>query len=234
MSALVKSARHGEGGGHSTDGIADGKARSHRPLPGVTGDRHDTTHSLNLAVIGGGGTLWAGLAEARYRTVNEPPIDPRQHLIADPHAVHDAWAEVLHHHVGLGGEAVDDLDRLGLGEVEGNVALVAVDGHPSRGHIARRPFLAQRVATHVLSARSFDLDHVGAEQCQLITPVGTSEHLREVEDADAGEWLGHATFSLVLSRSTPASSRNPLATAFCLSNSPRRCAISSGVIWAMF
>ena len=192
--ALVERARHRERRRHAADGIADGKARPHRPLSGMAGDRHDAAHRLDLAVVGGGGALGAGLAEARHRAIDEPRVQPRQHLVADAHPVHDAGAEVLHHHVGLGGEAVHDLDRLGLGEVEGEIALVGVDGHPGGGHVARRPLLVERAAAHVLPARPLDLDHVGAEQRQLVAAEGACEHLREVEDADAGEgflaWSG--------------------------------------------
>src|SRR5215813_7504873 len=229
MGALVECARHGEGGGHTADGVADGKACSHRPLPGVASDRHDATHSLDLAIVGGRGTLRTGLTEARHCTVNEPWVDPGQRLVADPHAIHDARAEVFHHHIGLANEAVNDLDRLGLGKVEGYVALVGVYSHPGWGHVARGPFMVERTAAHVFSAWPLDLDHIRAEQSQLIAAEGTGKNLREVEDTDARERLGHATVSL-LTRVTPASSRNSLATAFCLSNSARRRAISSGDI----
>src|SRR5262245_29389012 len=139
MGALVERTCYGEGSGHAANGVADRKAGPHRPRSGVTGDRHDAAHGLDLAVIGSGGPFRTGLAEARHSTVNEPWIDPRQHLIANPHSVHDARPEVLHYHVGLGREAVYDLDRLWLGKVERYVAFVRIDGHPGRGHIAVRP-----------------------------------------------------------------------------------------------
>src|SRR6516162_10466460 len=139
MGALVECACHGESSGHAANGVADRKASPHRPPSGMTGDRHDAAHGLDLTVIGSGSPFRTGLAEARHGTVNEPRIDPRQHLVANPHSVHDARAEVLHYHVGPDRETVYDLDRLWLGKVEGYVALVRIDGHPGRGHIARRP-----------------------------------------------------------------------------------------------
>src|SRR5215467_14719313 len=234
MGALVERTCHGESRSHAANGVADREASAHWPLPGVTGDRHDAAHGLNLAVIGSGGSFRTGLAEARHSAVNEPRIDPRQRLVANPHAVHDARAEVLHCHVGLGRETVYDLDRLWLGQVEGDVALVGIDGHPGRGHIARRPCFVKRAAAHIFATRPFDLDHVRAEQRQLLATEGTCKNLREIKNADTREWFAHAALSFVLSRVTPASSRNSLATAFCLSNSARRRSISSVDIWAMF
>ena len=44
-------------------------------------------------------------------------------------------------------------------------------------------------AAHVVPAGALDLDDVGAEQRQLVAAEGPGEHLREIEDADAGEGL---------------------------------------------
>jgi hypothetical protein len=150
--ALVERARHGEGRGHAGDGVAHGKARPRRPHLRVAGDRHQAAHRLDLAVVGGGRALRAVLAEARYRAIDELGVDGCQRCMADAELVHHAGAEVLHHHVGLGGKAMHDLDRLRLGEIEGETALVGVDAHESGRQVARRPVLVGRAAAHVVAA----------------------------------------------------------------------------------
>ena len=119
------------------------------------------------------------------------------------------------------------LDRGGLLQVERQAALVAVDRQPRRRHAAVGPFTGQRRTAHILALAAFDLDHIGAEQGELVAAIRAGEHLREVEDADVGERAGtwrHAAFS----------TRSSRATAFCSSNSRRRRASSSGAMRSRF
>jgi hypothetical protein len=62
------------------------------------------------------------------------------------------------------GELFHDRDRLGLGQIEREAALVAVDRLPTRRKAALGPFAGERRAAHVLALAPFHLDDVGAEQ----------------------------------------------------------------------
>ena len=139
VGALEQRARNAERGGGARKHVADGEAGARRPGLFVTGDRHDAGHRLDLAVIAGGRSFRAGLAEAGDGAIDQPRIDRRQRLIADAELVHHAGPEILHHHVGLGGEPLDDRDRLRLLQVERQAALVAVDCLPAPGQGRARP-----------------------------------------------------------------------------------------------
>ena len=139
-----------------------------------------------------------GPAEARDRAVDEPRIDGGERLVPEPELVHDAAAEVLPHHVGAGHQALDDLDGLRPPEVEGDAALVAVHRQEGRRHLPLGPRPVGELAAGLVALARLDLDHVGAEERQLVGPVGPGEIAGEVEDADAGERLAHGSSRLAL------------------------------------
>src|SRR6185437_1503120 len=122
--ALEQRAGDTEGCGCARQHIADRKARARRAALYVAGDRHDAAHRLHLAVIAGAVALGPGLAETAYRAINQLRIDRRERLVADAELVHHARAEILHHDVGLFSELLDDGNRLGLGQVDRQAALV--------------------------------------------------------------------------------------------------------------
>src|SRR4029453_17383004 len=126
-------------------------------------------------------------------------------------------AEVLPHHVGTDHEARDDLDRLRTAQVEGEAALVAVHGQEGRGHLPLRPCLVGGGRPRLVAFVRFDLYDVSAAEGQLIRPVRSGEVTGEIEDADAGERLGHFP------------SRLARAPDLTTSNSFRRSTIFSGV-----
>src|SRR5262249_62407896 len=107
-------------------------------------------------------------------------------------------------------------------EVVRCAALVANHRQNTRRHFPCLPLPADELAASLVAVTRLDLHDVGAEQRELVGPVRPGEIAREVEDADAGERLAHA------------SSRLLLATAFTTSNSRRFSAISSGVIVLRF
>src|SRR4029077_3733354 len=122
-------------------------------------------------------------------------------------------------HVGAHDQLLDDRDGLGLSQVEGEAALVAVDGQERRGHLALGPRAVGELAARVVALARLDLDHVGAEQPELVRPVGAGEIPGEIEDADPRERFAHAR----------TSSRLALATLLTTSNSLRRSSSFSGV-----
>src|SRR5262249_58311359 len=126
------------------------------------GDRHDAAHRLDLAVIARAEPRRASLAEAADGAIDQPRINLRQRGVADAELVHHAGAEIFHDDVGFGCKLLNDRDRLGLGEIERQAALVAVDRLPSRREPALGPFAAQRRAPHVFAFAPFHLYDLGA------------------------------------------------------------------------
>ncbi len=175
------------------------------------------------------------MAEPGNRAIDQFRIDRLERFIAQTEAVHHAGAEVFPDDVGVPDQAFDDRLRLRLFQVEGQAAFVGVDRHEGRGHVAVDPFLAELGAPVVLAADGFDLDHVGAQQRELIGPEGPGEEPGEVENLDplegAGGRRGHAV--------PPAAaffnsfSRSSLATMRAFSASARSAATSSGERRAM-
>ena len=153
----------------------------------MAGQRHDARQRLDLAVIAGLVAIRSGLAEAGHRAIDQPRVDLGQRGVADAEPVHHAGAEILHDHVGVGDQALDDLDRRRLLQIQGQAALVAVDRQPGRRHPAVRPLARQRRAAHVLALAAFHLDDLGAEQGKLVGTEGAGEDLGEVENLHAGE-----------------------------------------------
>src|SRR5207245_5887551 len=92
-------------------------------------------------------------------------------------------------------------------------------------------------AAHILAAAPLHLDDVGAEQCELVARIGASQHLREVENLHAFERSGHLRRPPdgipVIAGGRNQAARLPRAISFCLSNSARRRASSSGLIFEM-
>jgi hypothetical protein len=60
--------------------------------------------------------------------------------------------------------------------------LPALTDTPGRGHAALLPVVGAIAEAHLVALARLDLDHVGAEQRELIGRVGTGENAREVED----------------------------------------------------
>ena len=103
--------------------------------------------------------------------------------VAEPHPVHHAGTEVLHHDVALLGQVMQELHGLGPLHVEADVALPAVLLRE-----VRRDRVDARIgeAGEVADGR-LDLDHLGAEVGEHAGAVRAREHAGEVEDADAVE-----------------------------------------------
>ena len=70
--------------------------------------------------------VWAPLAEAADRDIDDLWGDGTNGLFADAEAVGDAGAEILHEHIGAGGEAQQRLTAAVRLQVKDNRALIAV------------------------------------------------------------------------------------------------------------
>src|SRR5439155_19859090 len=106
--------------------------------------------------------------------------DPR---IPEPQLRRDAREKILDDDVRAPRQLEDERRAIGFLEVHGDAALVAVAGRERRAH----PVTAAQVAQVVATARTFDLDDVGAEVAEEHRAEGTRDDPREIEDADALE-----------------------------------------------
>jgi hypothetical protein len=94
-----------------------------------------------------------------------------------------AGQEVLHDHVSPLSELEGDLRPLGMLEIEGDAALVAIDGREGGAH----PVLATQDAQVVAQGRPLHLDDVGAEVGEEGGTVRARNDAGEIEDADTFE-----------------------------------------------
>src|SRR4029079_12548303 len=106
----------------------------------------------------------------------------------EPVAVEHARPEILDHHVGRLEQLAHDLLSIGLGEVERDALLAAVEGHEevafAIGAAGARTGAFARVVTAV---GVLDLDDLGAHVREYLRAERPGDDAREVDDADAGE-----------------------------------------------
>ena len=124
---------------------------------------HDAAHRLGehiLTALVGVGPL---LAEARAGGANDARIDVPERLVAEAEPVHHPGAEIVDHHVGVAYQVVDHLLALLRLGVDFHRALIAVERGIDRVVEAFLGTLVEEMARQVAGARSFDLDHIGAE-----------------------------------------------------------------------
>ena len=161
--------------------ISNRNAHTHRALLGQTGDRHQAAHALCNLVKTRPCSQRAGLAKARDAGVHQTGVVFLQALVIDAQAELDIGAEVLNHHIGLGDQLLEQRNALGLFEVEGDRALVAV------GVLVVRALLpAQRVvAAHVLG--HLHLHHIGTPVGQLAAGRGASSDLGQIDHSETRE-----------------------------------------------
>ena len=103
-----------------------------RPGP-FAGDGHQARHALRHEIEAALARHRPGAAEARDLAIDQAGIDGLQHVVAETELLHRALAVVLDQRVGVLHEALQDLLALGLLEVEGQPALVAVHHHEGGG-----------------------------------------------------------------------------------------------------
>ena len=167
------------------------------PLRRLAGDRHDPGHRLELAVEGGRRPLRPGVAEAGDGAVDQPRVEPRERLVAEPQPVHHAGPEVLPHHVGA-----SPTSRLTISTASGlrrssvMLRLLPFTARKPGGILRSAHSDATGWAARLVAVARLDLDDVGAQERELVGAVRPGEVAGEVEDADAGERLAHLRSAL--------------------------------------
>ena len=184
--ALVERADDAEREMQAGAGVADLRAGDERRAFAEAGGRGRAAGALrdvlvDLAVLVGAG------AEALDRGHDHARVELVDVLPGEPHAVERAGREVLHQHVAVLDQALEDFLALGMLGVDGDRALVAVE----HGEIEAVGALhvAQLAARDVADAGPLDLDAVGAHVAQELRAGRARLHVGEVEDAHAVERL---------------------------------------------
>ena len=145
---------------------------------------HDLVERRAMLVGAGQKSLVAGDDQMRMFAA--------QFLGAEPLLVEQAVAKILQKHVGAGEQPVHGLAILGLGEVEHDAALAAVEQREERrSHAAE--------AAGLVAAGRLDLDDLGAQLRQDHAAGRAHHHVGHLDDPHALQrqsGLGHAIVSL--------------------------------------
>ena len=132
------------------------------------------------------------MTEGGDGAIDQPRIDLQQILIAQAQSREGAGAEIFHQHISAGNQLAENLARFCLLQIKRHAALV----RPLRQVIAAHARaieipIAATDAALVWVLRVFDLDHIRAEQAQLIGREGAGQNMGRVYDANAFEGTGH-------------------------------------------
>ena len=115
-----------------------------------------------------------------------------QLLVAQAEPIHHAGAEVLDQHVGGRDEPLQHvLAAVGL-QVERDRLLAAVLGQERRAHqllVERR--VGAELARQIAVLGHLDLDHLRAEQRELVGAERPGQHVGQIEHPDSRQRLGH-------------------------------------------
>ena len=94
--------------------IADRSADADRLSAGLAGDAHYAAHGLHYHIVGGTGSIGAGLAKAGDSYIDELGVDFLELLIAQTHAVHGTGLQVFHHDIDMLHQILEHLNALGI------------------------------------------------------------------------------------------------------------------------
>src|SRR5262249_1995760 len=122
-------------------------------------------------------------AEARELGIDEPRVHLPELVVAEPRAVHDGGAVVLHEHIRAGDQLEEDLPAARGFVVEGDALLVPVDV----AEVGVALVAVSHGAGVVTSAWALELDHLRAHVSEDHGAVGSRHVLRHVHDLHAGQ-----------------------------------------------
>src|SRR6185503_12033973 len=126
---------------------------------------------------------------------------------AEPHALHDAGAKIVHDRIGAIDEAAQQRLLLRIPQIEHDAALVAVEAAIDRVLQTRR--VGIRRAREIAGAGTLDLDDVGAVVAEHLRGARPHHHLGEIDDPDAFERQRHAAFSSIVALAEGTSPGSP-------------------------
>jgi hypothetical protein len=168
--------------------VDQGDADSHRSRLRRARRGDHAGHGLDNRIIAGIAAARAVSAETGNTAVHEFRKFFMQDVVADAPFVERARLEVLDQNVGALQHLHQHRTAALRGEVEANRALVAVDANE-----IRRVLIMERRSpvAYLVAGRRLDLDHVGAVIGKDLGAVGSAQHPREINHAQAGHRAGY-------------------------------------------
>ena len=113
--------------------------------------------------------------------------------VVEPEPRHHAGAEIFHHDIGGGDQPAEGITTLGRFQVQGDRTFSRVLREKGCAHAAAIELgIGAQLAGQIAGAGHLDLDHLGAEQRQLIAAERARKHVGQVEDPRTGKKSGHA------------------------------------------
>ena len=117
---LPQGSQDGVAGKHGRDEVADVNTNFHRRAFFFTIDVHQTSHSLDLRVVGRLVSVGAGLAVTGYGAINDPWVDLGDFLVAESDAAQGAWRQIFQDHITFFGHVQEHLLAFGRFQVNGD------------------------------------------------------------------------------------------------------------------
>ena len=190
--AVLERGQQGEHRVQATQRVARAAGHDRRAflVSGDPGQPGDLLHRL-----GEPGPVAPRAVEAprRHAQDDQAGIGAPQIVVEQPEALDDARRVVLDQDVARGQQPARQREALGLGEVEGHVALVGVRA-VEQGRELPRPVPHRRVrgahAGAVRALHRLDLHHVGAQEAEDLRRVRSGPVRREVEHPQARQRPG--------------------------------------------
>ena len=188
--AVVEGGYDGTEGQHTGEQVNEGKAHPLGGAVGFAGEVHQAAIRLDDEVVAGLAGHRPGASVAGDGAVDDVGVESPDVIVAQPEARQGAGAEAFNHHIGVGSQLFDYGEAVVGFEVDGEAALVAVEGKelgafavPDRG-----PF-----AGFVAVAGLLNFDDIGAHIGQVLGAEGAGEGAGEVDDLDVVQGLRHCS-----------------------------------------
>ena len=179
---------HGQQGAH---GAVDARhivgnrrrSRRHRCSVGVTRQERQSTERVADTAEARAVLVGASLPVAGDADHDQPRVNRRQDVPAQPPFLQRARLKILDQHIGFPHQTLDQRSAVGLTQIQRDALLVPRFRQPWQGiptirHRAKPP-------RGVADTGEFDLDHLGAELAQLRRRERAGEERRDIEDATA-------------------------------------------------
>ncbi len=180
---------------------------------GLPGEAQQAVEAKIVHVVAGPITVWAVLAVAGDRAVDEGRVRLPERLVADAEAIEHARAKALDQDVGRLRQPEQCLLSPFLLQIEPDGALVPVQRQVERragpqGRLLVRAVERRRPANVVAGAGVLDLDHIGAEVGEQERAEAPGQEPGEVQDPHVGEGaLRHSLAASVVSIGWESTSR---------------------------
>ena len=180
----------GIAGRHARRQVYNRRTGAHRLAVRKAVQRHEAAFGLRDRVEARTQGKRSLAAVGRDRAIDQPRVGRRDVGIVETELLHHAAGEILHHHIRFRDQFARDLERRGVGEVERDAALVAIEAEIGRTLAADfRVLIAARI---VAAVRVFDLDDVGAEIGQGLRAGRSGNNAGEIHHQQAVERGWHA------------------------------------------